>query len=686
MKTTRPRPRTKRKSRRTTADPRLCHVMDQEPRGPAHAAGPLVARGPSARIALLVLAFLVAGCGAGRSDGPGPAGTPPPDGRADRPPVPAPDADVPSALDRTRSILTTEPRRALQLADSLYFAIRSRGGADQGAAALRLQARAAVAMSDTGAATARLRELLFVAPGAEAAEGAALELARLHRARAEDPAAVSVLLRRGSSTEEARAVMRRAAGAMSVEELEAAEATASGADAPASVRALVLAALAEARARAGRPVAARSAARRALEADPDEPDRRTARAVLEGSVEPPPGPVRIGVLLPDSGRYASVGRWVTQGMQVALEASGDAPAVEVVARDLSSGSPGRLLRELEEAGVAAVLGPMRAGELAGGARARDGPGLLVVSPTATDEASALPNTYALWSRSRRELDAAAALGGWVGARVRPGPVGAVYPEGEVGLRAYLRFRRALGESGGGWMVAASSYDPSATTLERPVAEVAAFRPDAVYAGASGTSSLLQMAPQLAYYGIRAAVVVGGPDWTRPGTVRRLDPVFSQFRVGAGFASGRGGDSGRDRFRANYEKKYRTSLSGNVLPMLGHDAALLLRRAVAAARPARPRAVARAFARLESVEGATGLLSPDAGSGTVHRRVDFRALRDRRLEATSAEEVRDWLRASGRLETADARGQRARALRAVRQADISLEGSGSEADQGGEERR
>lgn len=625
--------------------------MDREPGGPADDAGPPFARpGPPSLSAALLVTLLLAGCGAARGGGTPPDEEPvPPDGRPE-PERPAPAPEAADVLEHVRALASSEPARALHLADSLYFALRARSDAGLAPRSLALQVRAALATGDTAGATARLRELLSAYPDAGAAADAASRLAELLRARGDDPAAAGVLLRHGDGGDRALALLRQAAGAMSVAELERAAALAEAAGAGSSARSVVAEELDRARELAGRA-----------------------------------GPVRVGVLLPDSGRFAEVARWLRQGIRIAVEEGGEGPPVELVARDLSSGSPAGLLADLEAQGVAAVVGPLRAGGLADAARARSGPGLLLVSPTAA-ETGGLRNVYAFRDRSRRELDAAAVLGDWVGGRVRPGPVGAVYPRGDLGRRTFLRFRRALGEAGGGWIVASAAYDPGATTLEEPVTEVSAFRPEAVYAGAEGTSSLLQMAPQLAYYGIRAALVVGGPDWTRPGAVRRLDPIYSQLRVGAAFAGTGEGESGRDRFRAAYETRYRTTLGDNVLPMLGHDAALLVRRALAETSPPRPRAVARAFGRLAGVEGATGLLEPDPGTGAVGRRIALRALADRRLRPVSASEAREWLASTGRLATAGDRGRRARARRAVRDAGIPLEPQESQGAEGGEEPR
>lgn len=624
-----------------------------------------------------LLALLLAGCAGARGGGaPGPA---------EGPEAPEPPGDRRTAeaeLERVRSALPADPVLALHRADSLYFALRAAGGSPAAPEALRLQVRAALAAGDTAGAVARLRELVGAFPTTGTAEDAAVQLARLLRTRAEDPAAVGVLLRHGGAGEESLTLMRRAAGAMSSEELEGATAS-TGPGTPPAARALVLAELGKARALAGQPAAARRAAERALEAGPEEPDRRTARAVLAGEVEPSREPLRMGVLLPESGRFEAVGRWVRRGMRLALEDADLGPAIEVVTRDLSEAPAPRLLRELEEADVSVVLGPLQSEALEAAARARGEPGLLVISPTA-DDRPAPRHAYTLWNRSRRHLDAAAALGRWVGARLRPGPVGAVYPAGQLGRRALLRFRRAVGEGGGGWFVASAAYDPDATTLEDPVTAVSAFSPEAVYAPASGTSSLLQMAPQLAYYGVRAAVVLGGPEWSRSGAVRRLDPVFTQYRVTSAFGGAdEGAEDPREGFRARYEREHRTTLGDNILPMLGHDAALLLRRAAADTRPPRPRALARAFAGLGGVEAATGVLSPEIETGTVRRRIRLRALEDRQLRPTSAEEARAWLDSAGRLEAAGARGRRAGALRAVREAEIPLEGSRSEVPEGGE---
>jgi branched-chain amino acid transport system substrate-binding protein len=464
---------------------------------------------------------------------------------------------------------------------------------------------------------------------------------------------------------------------MSVRELRGELERAAARTGPGPLRGAVLAELAVAEARAGEEAAARSTAREALEADSRATDRERARSVLEGGVAPRRGPVRLGLLLPLSGRFSTVSERIREGVELALRSGTveGGPAVQLVTEDAEA--PGSALRRrvasLEEQGVVAILGPVRSGRLAEVAGARSHRGLLVLSPTATRVETAAPSVLTLWAHLRREVDAALALGRWLGGTLEGSAVGAVFPDEETGRRAFLAFRRALGGTGA-WMAVSSPYAPDATTLEEPIASVAAFEPRAVFAPGGETASILQMAPQLSYYGIRGAVVAGGPAWSAPSTVRRLEPSFSQYRVLPTFVDR---VQGRwSEFQASYEKTYRKSLHDNMLPALGHDAALLVLTALRDVSPPRPRAVARRVAALEGVEGASGRLTPDPSTGTVARRVILRSLRDRELAPVTRAEVRSWLASAGRLETVRVRTRRRRALQAVEASGIALEpGSG-----------
>jgi branched-chain amino acid transport system substrate-binding protein len=432
--------------------------------------------------------------------------------------------------------------------------------------------------------------------------------------------------------------------------------------------------VAVARAGAGRADEARDAARRALETDPGEDAAARARSVLDGAVAPREGPVRIGLLAPRSGRFAPVGERLREGVELAVEAHGEGlPPVEVTTLDTGEDGaeiPG-LVRRLEEQGVVAVIGPVRSGELARAAGARSDPGLLLLSPTAGAAGGDVPGVYTLRGEVRDEVRAARALGRWLSGVVGSAPVGAVYPASGAGRRAYLAFRAMLG-TGEAWIASAHPHDPDATTLEGPITAVSAFAPRAVFAPGASGSSVLQMAPQLSYYGVRGAIVAGGPAWSRPATVRRLEPSFSQHRVVATYVDRGAGSGGWERFRRAYEREHRRAVPGNMLPALAHDAALVVLRALRDVRPARPRAVARRAASTSPVEGATGRLRLDPGTGSAERRVRVRALRDRELVPAPASEAREWLRSAGGLETPRTRSRRTRAVQAVRASGIELE--------------
>lgn len=631
--------------------------------------------------AVLALGLALAGCATAGGGGPSP--TPPDEEEPPReePAEPeATDGAADAALDEvTRLVEAGRHREAALLADSLYFRARSRPGLSRTAAdALRRQARALEAGGDLEAAADRLRELLDRYPESAGGEVPA-RLAGVLVERADDPGAAGVLLRRPGNDEGAALdLARRAARGMSAAELEDvldADAAAGGNGATrAAVRAALLAELAVARARAGRAGDARAAARRALESDPAAEDADRARSVLEGSIGPREGPVRIGLLLPGSGRLAPVGDRLREGVELAVEAHGDGlPPVEITSVD--SGEEGaeipRLVERLEEEGVAAVIGPVRSGELGRAASGRSDPGLLILSPTAGAAEPEGPAVYTLREETRREVDAAREVGRWMAGVLGRVPVGAVYPDDATGRRAYLAFRGALG-AGESWVAAAHPYDTEATTLEGPITAVSAFAPRAVFAPGGSGASVLQMAPQLSYYGVRGAIVAGGPSWSRPSTVRRLEPSFSQHRIVATSVDRGDASGGWERFREAYERTHRRSVPDNMLPALSHDAALVVLRALRDVPSARPRAVARRAAAVGPVDGATGRLRLDPATGTAERATLVRALRDRELVPASAGEARDWLTAADPLETARSRSRRQRAEKAVRESGVELE--------------
>lgn len=608
-------------------------IRARETRPPVRGASSSPGRRSRALLHLLVAAALAA-C----ATAPPASEAPPPTERGerveDRPTEPVADArrvsEARDLLDRGRA------EAAYRLADSLYFHLAAAGFPDAAERALSLSATARVAAGDTLRASEIFAEYLERFPRGRRSAETTRRLADLRLALGDDPGAASAILRGGAEDSgPVRATLREAARHLSIAELEAAIADAGS-----------------------------GAARWAVELLRSELDRAREEAASEGTV-------RVGVLLPSTGRLETVGRWLGEGISLArASAPQGAPEIELLPVDLAAGSDvSSQVERLFERGAVAVVGPVNAEQLAEAGRAAGR--RLVVSPTATSSPGRGRPAYALWDRGRRETDAAAAIGAWLASAVRPTGSAVLYPATRPGRDAYLAFLRGLAGAGGG-VTAAARFDPRATTVEDPIRAIAAYGSDVVFVPGAGDGSLLQLAPQLAYYGLRGVVVAGGPEWSEPATVRRMEPSFTQYRLVATYRYRSEGGGWAD-FTDQYEREHRRTLGANVLPGLGHDAVLLLTEALAEARPARPRAVARSFAALRGVEGATGRLSPDGTTGTVARDVEIRTLAERELVPTSPDEVRRWLEEASGLTSTQSRRRRADALRAVREAQIRSEG-------------
>lgn len=671
-------------------------------RGPAWS-GPL---GVCGRFLVPLVAILAAACASA-----GPTGDPE-EAREPRPREEAgpaePEAPSRSELMDRLDVLVRrgEDSRVVRLADSLYFTSRDAGETSDAVEALWREARSLARLGETRTAARRLEELLRTHPRSERRDEAALELATLRVALGDDPGAVGTLLDHPDAVDDsALAVLRTATSGMSIPELEDALGSV-GTESPGGV--VVRAELAFALARAGRSEAAREMASSVVDAGSEEPERRRARRVLDGAVEPIEGPPSIGVLVPMTGRLERVGGWILEGMRLAERGvlsstvgSGPSgggsgadsgasapPAFELVVED-AAGAEGlsAAVARLEERGVVAIVGGVRSSDLRALSEGRSGPGLLIVSPTATRMTAVWPDVYTLWDARRRALDGARALGRWLSTEAGIGEAAALYPRGEAGARSLLAFRSGIA-GGPGWLTASASYATDTTDFEGPIDLVGAFDPRAVFVVAASPNTVLQLAPQLSYYGMRSTVVAGDPTWAEPSALRRLEPSFTQLRLVASLLDRGVEGSGWERFRDAYERAQRRGLGNNVLPALGHDALLLLQRAAAGMSLPRPRALARRFAALAEIEGATGTLGPRRWEGTVERRATVRVVRERSLAPVEGAEVSEWLEGAERISDAQRRRRRSAALEAVREAVERSdaggdEGSGSGSDAPGE---
>ena len=445
-----------------------------------------------------------------------------------------------------------------------------------------------------------------------------------------------------------RKTLRRLVEQLSIGELER---LLSDADGRPDARSIVSAELAWALAVADHPGRARQVAEGVLAESPDGAERDKAEDVIEGRGEPVGEPVRVGVVLPASGRFSGVGEQILEGALLALEGHAVDPnhaSVELVVLDDSSRVDLGIehLETLEKGDVVAVLGPIRTEALVSAAIRRDRDDLLLISPTAAGGQGLEPNAYSLWDRDRREADVAVALVSWMVENMGLGSFGVLYPEGWSPQA--LQALRAEVEDRGGSVLAAESYVSDSTTFGAPITNLAAAEPEAVMVFADGPRTVLQLAPQLVYYGLRRWVTGGDANWSDPAVVRRLDPSYSDHRLVATYVDQISPGTPWQEFEVNYETVYRKSLPDNMFAALGYDAMRLILRGVPEAEWQRRGSIGRGIRR-SVYRGATGDLSVDRRTGEIRRDVFVRLIQDGELLIPDPAEMLLWAEEQRQLE-------------------------------------
>lgn len=641
--------------------------------------GAVVASGPFSLRGALVLLLLGPGLGACASAQPdqGPEEPRPVTERAEEPGSAAEAAEAGRILSRVESLRSTRPSRAAALADSVYFRWREAPGLrTEALRALLLEARALAVAGEPVEAAARLRELLAANPPEELASAAAERAASLHIELGLEPAAVRALLAHGGGLSEERRLdlLERAASGMSISELEDLLADRRS---PAGTAETVLlrAELARALALTGRSAAAREAVRGVSVEEAPRAVTELVRRIREGRLDGTDGPpVRVEAVLPLSGSLAPVGRFLRQGMELAVEeyraAGGD--SVRVSFRDDRSRSARsrRLIRSAETAGAAAVVGPARSAALAAAMGARRDPALPVLSPTASSPPREGWNGYSLWGLESRERTLARAVSRWLVESAGIDRLAVLRPRGGVGRVAEQAFRAGAGRWGGG-VLAAASYLPDSTTFESEIRRLAGIDPEAVFVASRDPRNALQIAPQLSYYGLGTSAVAGGSAWGEPAVVRRLRGGSPSLYVTAVFTDRGAGTAWAD-FKAMYEMKYDRPLSDNILPALGYDAMKVILTAVDSVGLPRRGAIARSLAS-GSVQGATGRLRFRLGHPAAGREPRVRLGVDGNLEAADPERLRTWIRRAQERQQARERQRRDRAAERVRRWSAGAEG-------------
>ena len=381
---------------------------------------------------------------------------------------------------------------------------------------------------------------------------------------------------------------------------------------------------------AGESQRGREAARAALELDPPEPDRKRAENIESGDLETEQWRPIIGAILPLSGPLEPFGRAAEEGIRLAVaEYNGrHVDSLTLIIRDDRDdvGRDGELVRELERLGAIAIIGPLRTEGLEEAARVRRDRNLLVVSPTAPDNAGYRRNIYSLWSATERVARSARALADFAVRDLQIYRFGVMYPNNQEGRTQLAAFADAV-RARGAEITATVAFEDTATTFQDPLRFLGEAEPQAIYAPAGAPRTVIQLAPQFSFYGLRGVQVLGDAEWSAPEVLRLVEPRFINGTVVSTFLDRSSPTVRWPEFVEMYERTYRKGLKDNLVPALAYDATNLILSAMPWGFPRRS-AVARAFRETWGMPGATGIFYVEGGA--IQRRPFILHIRDREL--------------------------------------------------------
>jgi ABC-type branched-subunit amino acid transport system substrate-binding protein len=322
-----------------------------------------------------------------------------------------------------------------------------------------------------------------------------------------------------------------------------------------------------------------------------------APAVPERAVEPrrTEAPLRVGVIV-SGGTLKQYGDLVLEGARVAAEGARTTRRdVELVVREDDGTAAGaeRAVRELVQAGVRVVVGPLVDEALIAAARARGNDDVVLISPTAVADPAGVRNAYALNVVDTR---GATALGEY--AR-RWSTVGLLYgrtPEGDRQARAFMD-----AYAGSGRTAIDAGFAPNATNVAQQLTRLRSAGVEAVFF--PGTDRELQVVlPQIEYAGLTNVQMLGAESWLN---MRGAPQRVIEGAIIATPLNRESSEVAWSEFVERYETLHRRSLTSPVAA-LGYDATLLALRALTSGN-----------AGVTDYRGATGVLS--LRSGAVTRR-------------------------------------------------------------------
>jgi len=315
----------------------------------------------------------------------------------------------------------------------------------------------------------------------------------------------------------------------------------------------------------------------------------------------------IGVLLPLSGRHASFGEEVRQGLELARTAGEATARVLFVYRDtaVAGASVAALVQELAaQPGVLGIIGPLTAGEAAPAARQAEQariPLLLLAAREGTTGGFVFRNALTVAAQVRTLTDYARDQG------VKRFII--FHPESRHGELSAGLFQAAI-ERQGGLVLARQGYPPDTLDLREHLQTLAAAvrrsggAPEALFLP-DDARQVAQIIPQLAFPKLDHLQLLGTSGWNDPELPRMAGPLSEGAVFVDGFFAGSARPEVRD-FVARHQAAHGAAPS--ILSAQGFDAARILLTLLVRPEVRDRAALRQALATLRAFPGVTGLTS------------------------------------------------------------------------------
>ena len=336
--------------------------------------------------------------------------------------------------------------------------------------------------------------------------------------------------------------------------------------------------------------------------------------------------VRLGAVLPLGGSPAlrRFGEGVAEGIEAAISAEPDSPfQVELVVRDDrgESSNAARLVRDLENQGAVAVLGPLQDASLTDAAAARRG-ALPLLSPTALELPGSATAVYSLGATDPAGPRSLARYAMRSGLR----QVVILHAAGVESETQASHFSDSFTEVDGS-VLRRIGYPQRTASFRTQLEMVRNLRPQALVLPVP-VEDIPILAPQLTFYGLDTLGirVLGTSAWTEEEVLRSVSRRHTDGIIVATSSRPGADPPGHARFVAAYEQHFQRSVS-DAIPALGWDVVSLVLLALRSGART-PAEVGRALADVRGFPGATGVLSIDGGR--IVREHHLVCIQDQRL--------------------------------------------------------